>query len=192
MQICDTFGLSFLHTLVSIIFPTGNACVPADESPPCRKAWAEKRSNRWKKLNSLELPIHIFFSGTCVFPKFRNICFVERKWAENGDIFSLTSVTVPFCNFGTRTDSGDVEDAEWKARLASPLFFATLNLRFANWWLITDQVMSLTEIENCRRNFEYCPHSFLFQFLGSKKTHLKQNWAIRVLRHFSRIQGITN
>ena len=34
MQICDTFGLSFLHTLVSIIFPTGNACVPADESPP--------------------------------------------------------------------------------------------------------------------------------------------------------------
>ena len=36
MQICDTFGLSFLHTLVSIIFPTGNACVPADESPPCK------------------------------------------------------------------------------------------------------------------------------------------------------------
>ena len=34
MQICDTFGLSFLHTLVSIIFPTGNACVPVDESPP--------------------------------------------------------------------------------------------------------------------------------------------------------------
>ena len=37
MQICDTFGLSFLHTLALIIFPTGNACVPADESPPCTK-----------------------------------------------------------------------------------------------------------------------------------------------------------
>ena len=29
------FWLSFLHTLSSIIFPTGNACVPAAESPPC-------------------------------------------------------------------------------------------------------------------------------------------------------------
>ena len=30
------FWLSFLHTLSSIIFPTGNACVPAAESPPCK------------------------------------------------------------------------------------------------------------------------------------------------------------
>ena len=34
MQICATFGLYFLHTLALIIFPTGNACVPAGESPP--------------------------------------------------------------------------------------------------------------------------------------------------------------
>ena len=34
MQICDIFGLSFLPTLALIIFPAGNACVPAAESPP--------------------------------------------------------------------------------------------------------------------------------------------------------------
>ena len=35
MQIRYTFVLSFLNTLGSIIFPTGNAWVPSDESPPC-------------------------------------------------------------------------------------------------------------------------------------------------------------
>ena len=31
MRICNTFGLSFLHSLALIIFPTGNACIPAGE-----------------------------------------------------------------------------------------------------------------------------------------------------------------
>ena len=34
LQVCDISGLSFLNTLALIIFPTGNAQVPADEYPP--------------------------------------------------------------------------------------------------------------------------------------------------------------
>ena len=110
-----------------------------------------------------------FFLCSWVCPEHPQIHGIERKRAQSGNIFSLTSANMPFFNFGSKPDSSDVGDAMWKGRLACPLFFATLNLRFANWWLITDQVTSLTEIENCRRNFEYCPHSFLFHFIGSKK-----------------------
>ena len=34
MQVCDISGFSFRNSLVLIIFPTSNACVPVDESLP--------------------------------------------------------------------------------------------------------------------------------------------------------------
>ena len=52
MQVCDISGLSFLNTLASIIFPTGNACVPADESPPCADSSADASTDALAIVNN--------------------------------------------------------------------------------------------------------------------------------------------